>query len=210
MIEVKREGGMLMVRGGPTSEEWVYVASPYGPRQPFVVTLPDGSLYTTGAFHYGNDIPAPLFTTIRNVGPEGRIAAADSLDDGDSSGLWVALDHGGFYTFYYHLNPPVLPVGSVVKRGGTVGVVGNTGVSTGPHLHFEMRLPGNKQIDSLGPEGLALLTTGTRNLPVGPLRNALPLVEWEPHAVRAYWGVLGHSATHELVDGEHRVEVKWR
>ena len=61
------------------------------------------------------------------------------------AGLWnaVMLAHGGgMVTFYAHLSSVNVSVGQVVTEGQTVGGVGSTGWSTGPHLHFEVRIDG--------------------------------------------------------------------
>jgi murein DD-endopeptidase MepM/ murein hydrolase activator NlpD len=55
----------------------------------------------------------------------------------------VILDHGlGVFTGFWHLSEIQVEVGQVVGRGQVVGLVGNTGLSTGPHLHWEMRVRG--------------------------------------------------------------------
>ena len=62
-------------------------------------------------------------------------------------GYTVILNHGnGFSTLYAHQNqtPPV-SVGQSIKQGEVIGYIGSTGYSTGPHLHFEIRLNGELQ-----------------------------------------------------------------
>jgi len=54
-------------------------------------------------------------------------------------GNHVIISHGyGFKTLYAHMSKIYVKVGDDIKRGQTIGVVGNTGSSTGPHLHYEV------------------------------------------------------------------------
>jgi len=61
-------------------------------------------------------------------------------------GNLVVLDHGnGYQTFYAHLNGYNVYLGKIVYQGEVIGYTGNTGRSSGPHLHFEIRAYGEQQ-----------------------------------------------------------------
>ena len=72
-------------------------------------------------------------------------------------GNTVVIDHGnGYQTRYAHMQKIVVNKGDVLKRGQMIGTVGNTGISTGPHLHYEV-IYRNKQ---MGPMSFMDLTMG--------------------------------------------------
>jgi uncharacterized protein YraI len=57
-----------------------------------------------------------------------------------SYGRWIEIDHGnGYRTRYAHLNSQTVSVGQSVNKGQKIGTLGNTGGSSGPHLHYELR-----------------------------------------------------------------------
>lgn len=90
--------------------------------------------------HKGLDIANQTGTTI--VAADGGIVTT-SLKQADSYGWHVIIDHlNGFSTVYGHLSLIGVDAGDRVRRGDLVGLMGNTGYSTGPHLHFEVRLEG--------------------------------------------------------------------
>jgi murein DD-endopeptidase MepM/ murein hydrolase activator NlpD len=100
--------------------------------------------------HEGIDITAALNTPI--VAPAAGRVVKVGWENG--YGLMVELDHGyGLETKYAHMLRTAVQVGQLVKRGDRLGYVGSTGLSTGPHLHYEVLVNGR---------------------PVDPLRYVLP------------------------------------
>lgn len=112
----------------PVTVAWPLVApltSPFGPR---------------GArFHAGIDLAADTGSSVA-ASAAGRVAFADW---NNGWGKLVTIAHGnGVRTMYAHLSRIDVGVGQRVAAGAQVGLVGTTGVSTGPHLHFEVRVRG--------------------------------------------------------------------
>jgi murein DD-endopeptidase MepM/ murein hydrolase activator NlpD len=100
---------------------------------------PVASWCPSGHFHSGIDMAAPAGRTVR-AAAAGRARVAWNPG---GYGLYVILDHGGgVSTLYAHLEATSLLDGDTVAAGGEVGRVGSTGLSTGPHLHFEVRRDG--------------------------------------------------------------------
>ena len=91
------------------------------------------------SFHTGIDIPAPTGTKII-AAYDGQVAWAYRHS---TAGNWIGIDHGnGIYTIYMHMSAFLVKEGDYVKKGQVVGLVGSTGRSTGPHLHFGVRVNG--------------------------------------------------------------------
>ena len=88
-------------------------------------------------FHAGTDLGAPLGTPVL-AAHAGNVEIADYLG---GYGLTVVLNHNKFtqQTLYAHLSEIFVKPGEVVEQGTVIGLVGSTGNSTGPHLHFEVR-----------------------------------------------------------------------
>lgn len=87
--------------------------------------------------HAGADYAAPAGTPVVAANA-GRVAL---VGDFFFPGRLVVLDHGlGLHTLYFHLEGALVTQGEHVERGQTIGTVGTTGRSTGPHLHFGVQL----------------------------------------------------------------------
>ena len=98
-----------------------------------------------GRFHSGVDISAPTGTPIRATAA-GRVVNASYYG---GYGLAVVIDHGnGLQTLYGHCSAVAVGPGAFVKKGQLVSYVGSTGMSTGPHCHYEVSVNGT-QVDPL-------------------------------------------------------------
>ncbi len=102
-------------------------------------------IYKIRKMHYGMDFTAPTGTEIYSTG-DGRVARITSSKRG--LGNHIVIDHGfGYQTVYAHMSRfNNLRVGQEVKRGDVIGFVGSTGLSTAPHLHYEVHL-NSKKVD---------------------------------------------------------------
>ena len=133
--------------GGKTE---LRISSPYGPRK--------------GGFHYGNDIAIPVGTVLKAPVP-GEIkrvrVQAKTATRKRAAGLYTVLRYrvnsSEYYDIYFmHLRKCNVRVGQTIKAGDIIGYSGgaagdqpNAGSSTGPHLHFEIRINGTQHVDSL-------------------------------------------------------------
>ncbi|MBZ0205835.1 MAG: M23 family metallopeptidase [Flavobacteriales bacterium] len=109
--------------------------------------------------HLGLDFTSPIGTPIHATG-DGTVEFAGYNTTG--YGIHVILDHGfGYQTLYGHMSEVEVRKGQKVKRGDVIGEVGSTGLSTGPHLHYEVHKDGvpmdpvNFLFNSLTPEEYA-------------------------------------------------------
>lgn len=100
-------------------------------------------IYGITKFHAGMDFTAPTGTPVYATA-DGVVVSVRSAADG--YGMCVDIDHGyNMMTRYAHLSKFNVKQGQKVSRGETIGEVGNTGRSTGPHLHYEVRVKGAPQ-----------------------------------------------------------------
>lgn len=115
----------------PIPAEYV-TTSPFGTRRSY-----DGG--PIDSYHAGQDFGAPAGVTV-TAPANSVVALAEPLQ---VRGNAVILDHGqGIFTGYWHLSELLVTPGQTVAAGDPIGLVGNTGLSTGAHLHWEMRILG--------------------------------------------------------------------
>ena len=109
-----------------------------------------------GSIHAGLDLAAPAGTPVV-AAADGSVAFAGSwLVTGNT----IVLEHlPGVFTLYYHLSEVGVKAGALVKRGAEIGKVGMSGLATGPHLHWEVRVGG------VAVDPALLLDTGLVDLP---------------------------------------------
>mgnify|MGYP006266111307 CR=1 FL=1 len=93
-------------------------------------------------FHYGTDFDLEVGDTL--VAVMDGIVRASRVDKNGYGNFIVIAHKGGLETLYAHLSKPMVKVGQKVKAGEIIGLGGNTGRSTGPHLHFEFRFMGEQ------------------------------------------------------------------
>ncbi len=112
-----------------SNKDLTRVASPFGVRiHPFYKVL---------KMHTGMDFTAPTGTEIYATG---NGVVADVVFSARGYGNTIIIDHGfGYKTLYAHLSKSLVHPGTKVKRGDVIGLVGNTGMSMAPHLHYEVR-----------------------------------------------------------------------
>lgn len=138
---VKREQELVAAVYGTITPEWLGTGS-------FMSPIPDreaapnfgqqriyNKSYTS--IHQGVDIAAPWGSAVR-ASNSGRVVLASSLY---LSGRTVIIDHGqGVFSLYGHFSQILVKRGDQVKKGQIIAKVGNTGRSTGPHLHWGVRI----------------------------------------------------------------------
>lgn len=127
--------------------------------QPFLVPVPHriSSVYGTrrllngkyNGYHGGVDFASPMGYPVK-APAAGKVVLANYFSAANANGNTVFLDHGmGVTTGYIHLSKINVKVGDLVERGQTIGLIGSTGRSTGPHLHWGTYIHG-QNTDGLG------------------------------------------------------------
>jgi len=123
-------------------------------------------IYGTVKMHEGMDFACDIGTPVYATG-DGTVSAADWHS---GYGNRIDINHGfGYLTRYAHLSKIAVRAGQAVKRGDLIGYSGNTGKSTGPHVHYEVRLkdvpqnPVNYYFYDLTPEEYAAMIEHAEN-----------------------------------------------
>jgi murein DD-endopeptidase MepM/ murein hydrolase activator NlpD len=150
-------GFAVVVASGPAAPALVEV--PYAPvagRFPLPVSSRYGwrtdPIKGTRSFHAGIDFPVPTGTEV--YAPlMGVVVRIDRVGDGlrEGNGNAVFLAASGYRWCFLHLSVVLVQVGQVVSRGQRLGLSGNTGRSTGPHLHLQVY---NLSDQAINPEKL--------------------------------------------------------
>ena len=115
--------------------EPVWVSSPVGPRNLKI---------TSETFHRGDDLVGISKKTEIKAAADGIVVEHWPAPDGYYKGHpvyggYIVLQHdNGTYTVYAHMSDTVVHTGDKVKQGQKIGVIGDTGIATGVHLHFEI------------------------------------------------------------------------
>lgn len=119
----------------------------------FLLPLPAGSYNVTRGFsgtHGGIDLSGRAGTTVF-AADSGSVMYAGWVNYG--YGNVVVLNHGNLWTIYGHLSSISVNCGQSVAQGQVIGATGSTGNSSGPHLHFEVRVPAGNQWVPANPTG---------------------------------------------------------
>ena len=117
------------------------ITSGFGDRRVFEYT----DKKTSTSLHYGIDYGVPTGTPVHSCA-EGKVVLAENRI---STGWSVVIEHlPGLYSLYYHLDLLGVNEGQYVKQGERLGLSGATGLATGPHLHWEIRL----NMEAVNPE----------------------------------------------------------
>jgi murein DD-endopeptidase MepM/ murein hydrolase activator NlpD len=148
----------------------IYCITQYFGNTPFATANPQ--IYKSGE-HKGVDFRASVGTEIL-AAASGTVLGTGNTDitcPNASYGKWIMIDHGnGLSTVYGHLSYIKVSNGQHVDRGQLIAYSGNTGYSTGPHLHFEVRATQGTQIGSF----VSSICSGrVYTIPVGSLSSYL-------------------------------------
>ncbi|MGB7250976.1 MAG: peptidoglycan DD-metalloendopeptidase family protein [Phormidesmis sp.] len=150
-------------------------------------------------FHAGTDIGAAQGTPVL-AAQEGTVASADYAG---GYGLMVAIEHEiegtRLQSRYAHLSEILVEPGRVVKKGDVVGLVGSTGNSTGPHLHFEMLQASADGWVHVNPDGLVQNSLASL---VQALNNPMQALNFSLADLQLKRGSVGSASTSPAASSE--------
>src|SRR5262249_369675 len=110
------------------------------PEQEFILPIDKGrvtSMFNQGRYHPAIDLAAPLGTPVHATTRKQKVTFAGQR--GGYGNLVVTRDPSGREHYYGHLQRIVAGVGTLLEQGDLLGLLGSTGHSTGPHVHYEVR-----------------------------------------------------------------------
>ena len=135
-VSKKSSGGGMWRYPMPNNKK---VSSPFNPHR----WHPIRGIYRP---HYGTDFTAPIGTKV--YAPANGTVLKTSYQRG-GAGYYIIIKHaGGYSTVYMHLSKALVRTGQKVSQGQVIALSGNTGGSTGPHLHYEIRING-RAVDAM-------------------------------------------------------------
>lgn len=127
------------IRGYIAEQKDIHLATPFG--WPVAGTISSSygyrnhPVYEKRKFHTGVDLSVPSGSTVKATA-DGIVSFAGWTEN---SGIVVVAEHGhGFSTAYAHNRKALVRVGQSIARGDAIAMSGSTGVSTGPHVHYEI------------------------------------------------------------------------
>lgn len=123
--------GETLAEGAVSAQEWT---------KKYPKTAPFGHYYNSTTYHGGIDFGSPVGTPLPAF-YGGKVITSKDLGGADYGQYIVIEDSRGFLHYYGHLSKRYVKAGQTIKAGLYIGLTGNTGNSTGPHLHYEVRDP---------------------------------------------------------------------
>lgn len=117
------------------------IVKPFDGNYPITFRFGEAPDWYTKVYHYphnGVDFGLPLGTPVCAC-DDGKVTYADMTPD--SNGMGINITHKNGMSQYWHLRTIVNQIGDTVKRGEVIGISGDNGFATGPHLHFGYYLP---------------------------------------------------------------------
>jgi murein DD-endopeptidase MepM/ murein hydrolase activator NlpD len=124
----------------PAERPGAFSVRPPAGAQEFIMPIPKGrvtSMFHQGRYHPAIDLAAPLGTPVRATTRKQKVTFAGRR--GGYGNLVVTRDPSGRQHYYGHLHRIIAGIGTLLEQGDLLGLLGSTGHSTGPHVHYEVR-----------------------------------------------------------------------